>query len=177
MATRKEIRNRPDYVNNKDFLEAMIEYDKAAKLALSRGEPRPVVSRYIAECFMKISRHLATKPNFSGYPFVEDMIGDGIENCLQYLHNFDPKKSQNPFAYFTQMVYYSFLRRIDKEKKNLASRFKYMDHMNTLGQTSSRQYHDTEVYDDSIKVSDGSKEYIKDFLEKFDDSKNKKKKA
>ena len=45
------------------------------------------------------------------------MISDGIENCLQYIHNFNPEKSNNPFAYFTQIIYYAFIRRIQKEKK------------------------------------------------------------
>ena len=47
------------------------------------------------------------------------MISDGIENCLQYLDNFNPKTSNNPFAYFTQIIYYAFVRRIQKEKKQI----------------------------------------------------------
>ena len=83
------------------------------------GESRPPVSEYIGECFMKIAEHLSYKPNFINYEYREEMIGDGIENCLMYAHNFDPEKSKNPFSYFTQMIYYAFLRRIQKEKKQI----------------------------------------------------------
>ena len=69
--------------------------------------------------FLKIATHLSYKPNFVNYMFRDDMISDGIENCVQYIHNFDPAKSKNPFAYFTQIIHYAFLRRIQKEKKQL----------------------------------------------------------
>ena len=84
-----------------------------------RGEPKPRIGNYIGECFLKIATHLSYKPNFVNYMFREDMICDGIENCVQYINNFDPAKSSNPFAYFTQIIYYAFLRRISKEKRQL----------------------------------------------------------
>ena len=87
--------------------------------AKEKGEPRPVISNYIGECFLKIATHLSYKPNFVNYMFREDMICDGIENCVQYIENFNPEKSSNPFAYFTQIIYYAFLRRIQKEKRQL----------------------------------------------------------
>ena len=107
------------YVNNKEFLEALIIYKKKLKDAEEKGLPKPVIPRYIGECFLKIANHLSFKPNFVNYIFKDDMISDGIENCVQYVHNFDPEKSDNPFAYFTQIIYYAFLRRIQKEKKQL----------------------------------------------------------
>ena len=71
----------------------------------------------MGECFLKIANHLSYRPNFINYTYKDDMISDGIENCLQYVANFNPDKSDNPFAYFTQIIYYAFIRRIQKEKK------------------------------------------------------------
>ena len=105
------------YVNNKEFLEAMIEYKIKCDKAKARNRKNPPVTNYIGECFLKIANHLSYRPNFINYTFRDDMISDGIENCLQYVANFDPEKSNNPFAYFTQIIYYAFIRRIQKEKK------------------------------------------------------------
>ena len=105
------------YVDNKEFLEAMIEFKEICNDAKEKEIERPPVSNYIGECFLKIATHLSYKPNFINYTYREDMISDGIENCLQYVENFNPEKSKNPFAYFTQIIYYAFLRRIAKEKK------------------------------------------------------------
>ena len=105
------------YVNNKEFLAAMVEYKKMCKRAKREKRNKPPVTNYIGECFLKIANHLSYRPNFINYTYRDDMISDGIENCLQYLDNFDPDKSSNPFAYFTQIIYYAFVRRIQKEKK------------------------------------------------------------
>jgi hypothetical protein len=105
------------YVNNADFLAAIVEMRAKKKEADEKGLPKPIVSNYIGECILKIATHLSYKPNFINYSYREEMISDGIENCLQYIDNFDPSKSNNPFAYFTQIIYYAFLRRIAKEKK------------------------------------------------------------
>jgi hypothetical protein len=105
------------YVNNADFLAALLEMREKKKYAEENGLPKPQVSNYIGECILKIATHLSYKPNFINYSYRDDMILDGIENCIQYIDNFDPTKSNNPFAYFTQIIYYAFLRRIAKEKK------------------------------------------------------------
>ena len=110
-------RAKQEYVNNKDFLAAMIEYKASVQNAETKNKSRPIVPTYVGECIMKIATHLARKPNFVNYTFKEEMISDGIENCLQYIDNFNPEKSNNPFAYFTQIIYYAFIRRIQKEKK------------------------------------------------------------
>ena len=107
------------YVNNKEFLLALVDFKAECKVAEENGEPKPRINNYIGECFLKIATHLSYKPNFVNYMFREDMICDGIENCVQYIQNFDPAKSSNPFAYFTQIIYYAFLRRISKEKRQL----------------------------------------------------------
>ena len=112
-------KNKPHYVDNKKFLQAMIEYrDKCGK-AEEKNRKKPDVTNYIGECFLKIANHLSYRPNFINYTYRDDMISDGIENCLQYMNNFDPDKSDNPFAYFTQIIYYAFIRRIQKEKKQM----------------------------------------------------------
>ena len=115
------------YVNNKDFLAAIVAYREKVHFALKNDLPRPRLTPYIAECFLKIATHLSYKPNFVNYMFREDMVCDGIENCLQYVDNFDPEKSKNPFAYFTQIIYYAFLRKIQKEKKQLEIRTKLIE--------------------------------------------------
>ena len=105
------------YIDNKEFHAAMIEWKELCKEAEEAGEEKPQVTNYIGECFLKIANGLSHKPNFMNYTFKDDMVSDGIENCLQYIHNFNPEKSKNPFAYFTQIIYYAFIRRIQREKK------------------------------------------------------------
>jgi len=122
--TRKKTEN---YVNNKEFLEAITLYRNKVLDAKEKNLDRPRVPNYIGDCFLKIATHLSYKPNFVNYMFREDMICDGIENCLQYIDNFDPAKSNNPFAYFTQIIYYAFLRRIQKEKKQLEIKSKILE--------------------------------------------------
>ena len=115
------------YVNNKEFLEAISIYRSRVIRAKELGKPRPRVTNYLGECFLKIATHLSYKPNFVNYMFREDMICDGIENCVQYIKNFDPAKSSNPFAYFTQIIHYAFLRRIQKEKRQMDIRTKIVE--------------------------------------------------
>ena len=124
MAKRKQTEY---YVNNKEFLAAITEYRDKVIRAKEQEKPRPRVTNYIGECFLKIATHLSYKPNFVNYMFREDMICDGIENCLQYIDNFNPEKSSNPFAYFTQIIYYAFLRRIQKEKRQLEIKSKILE--------------------------------------------------
>ena len=115
------------YVNNKQLLEALIVYRAKVAHAKENDLPKPRITNYLGECFLKIATHLSYKPNFVNYMFRDDMISDGIENCVQYIHNFDPEKSNNPFAYFTQIIYYAFLRRIQKEKKQLEIKTKIIE--------------------------------------------------
>ena len=105
------------YIDNKEFHAAMIAWKELCQEAEEAGEEKPQVTNYIGECFLKIANGLSYRPNFINYTYRSEMVSDGIENCLQYIHNFDPEKSKNPFAYFTQIIYYAFLRRIAKEKK------------------------------------------------------------
>ena len=127
--TKKTKTQKEHYVNNKEFLAAMVEFKKARQHAEKNKLDKPPVTDYIGSCFLKIANHLSYRPNFINYTFRDDMISDGIENCLQYLDNFNPEKSNNPFAYFTQIIYYAFIRRIQKEKKQVTIKQKLiMEH-------------------------------------------------
>jgi len=128
------------YVNNKDFYQALLEYTQRVEKDFYSKHSRnptkeersknwkgkPPIPNYLGDCFLRIANHLAYKPNFVNYMFKDDMICDGIENCVQYIHNFDTNRT-NPFAYFTQIVYYAFLRRIAKEKKQLEIKSKIIE--------------------------------------------------
>ena len=131
------------YVNNKEFLAALIKLREDREIAEIQGKEKPRIPRYIGECFLKIATHLSFKPNFVNYMFKEDMISDGIENCVQFIHNFNPEKSQNPFAYFTQIIHYAFLRRIQKEKKQLEIKNKILE------KTGYEQVFERDTLDDS----------------------------
>jgi len=115
------------YIDNQEFLRALDKYGVDVRRAKRLKQEKPQVPNYIGECFIKIANHLAYKINFINYSFREDMVLDAIENCLIYIDNFSSKKSKNPFAYFTQITYYAFLRRIAKEKKQLHTKYKYIE--------------------------------------------------
>ena len=137
------------YVNNKELLDALIIHRARISEAKENDLPKPRISNYLGDCFLKIATHLSYKPNFVNYMFREDMISDGIENCIQYIHNFDPEKSRNPFAYFTQIIHFAFLRRIQKEKKQLEVKNKLIERSG---------YDEVMVIDDGL-LSGSSSEY------------------
>ena len=115
------------YVDNKQLYAVMVEYKKAVNESEESGDIKPQIPNYVGRCLLQIANRLATKPNFANYTFKHDMISAGIENCVRYIHNFDPEKSTNPLAYFTQIIYYAFLRRIQKEKKQLYIKHKSLE--------------------------------------------------
>lgn len=156
-----------NYVNNKDLLQALIDYRNACKEAEESGDRNPQVPEYVGKCILLIATRLATKPNFSGYSYKEEMISDGIENCLQYIHNFDPDKSQNPFAYFTQIIWYAFLRRIQKEKKQTYIKFKASQQMLTQSIINDSSGQDIQMQEPP--------EYISEFIDDFERKLNKNK--
>jgi len=157
------------YINNADFLQALIDYKKAQKTAKKNKAPPPPIPNYIGECFMKIAEGLSHKPNFINYTYRDEMMSDGIENCLMYFDNFDPTKSKNPFAYFTQIIYYAFLRRIQKEKKQLYVKYKATEQMGILDEMELMEFEDGtsrqfELYDN-----------IAEFIENYEEAREKKK--
>jgi len=157
------------YINNADFLAALMEYQDKCKSAKEDKKPPPAIPNYIGECFMKIAEGLSHKPNFINYTYREEMMSDGIENCLMYFNNFDPTKSKNPFAYFTQIIYYAFLRRIQKEKKQLYVKYKATEQMGILDEMELLEFEDGtskqfELYDN-----------IAEFIGNYEDAQDKKK--
>tara|TARA_R100000152_G_C6776339_1_gene205388 strand:+ start:1924 stop:2481 length:558 start_codon:yes stop_codon:yes gene_type:complete len=163
-----------NYINNEDFLIAMIEYKEQIKIAEENNEERPPVPEYIGECFLLIAERLSYRPNFINYAFKDDMISDGIENCLQYVHNFNPEKSKNPFAYFTQIIYWAFVRRIQKEKKNLYVKYKEMERLSYLNDHVDK-IDDQDEYMTTVGSAD-MRNMISEFIEDFEEKRIKKKK-
>ena len=157
------------YVNNKEFLEAIVERKQLLREAEESGDSKPQISNYLGECILKIANHLSYRPNFINYTYRDEMISDGIENSLQYIDNFDPEKSKNPFAYFTQIIYFAFIRRITKEKKQQKIKDRILRRSN-IQDMIIVQPHDDEA--------DYQTQYI-EFLDKYsfsDDDDDKKKK-
>ena len=159
------------YINNEDFLKALVEYKAKKKDAETKGLPEPRIPNYIGECFMKIAEGLSHKPNFINYTYRDEMISDGIENCLQYFNNFDPNKSKNPFAYFTQVIYFAFLRRIQKEKKQLYVKYKATEQMGILD-----EYEMFELEDGTTKQFE-LYDNISEFIENYEIAKQEKRNA
>jgi len=157
------------YVNNKDFLNALVAYKKACDVAKENNKPDPQIPNYVGECFLKIAEHLSRKPNFISYSFRDEMISDGIENCLMYFRNFDETKSTNPFAYFTQIIYYAFLRRIMKEKKQLYVKYKATQQFGILDEAEMMEDENGNVV--QFEMYDN----ISEFIYNFEESKRKKK--
>ena len=125
-------KQKPHYVNNKQFSQAVVDYVSSVNEARKNVIEEPTITNYIGECFLKIAEGLSHKPNFVGYTYREEMVMDGVENCIKAIMNYDIKKATrtglpNAFAYFTQIVYYAFLRRIAKEKKQQDIKEKFMD--------------------------------------------------
>ena len=160
------------YVDNAKFLEAMKEWKDKCKDAEETGEEPPRISNYIGECFLKIANGLSYRPNFINYAFRDDMISDGIENCVQYIKNFNPEKSSNPFAYFTQIIYYAFIRRIQKEKKQLYIKYKTMESTPFLSENIEVSSNDADKGYNQETMSTDQKVNMYDFIKNFEDAKN-----
>tara|TARA_B100001287_G_scaffold269511_1_gene267071 strand:- start:65 stop:655 length:591 start_codon:yes stop_codon:yes gene_type:complete len=125
-------KQKPHYVNNKQFSQAVVDYVKTVKAAEAESRQLPVVPDYIAQCFLKIAQGLSHKANFIRYTYREEMVMDAVENCLKAITNYNidaQTRTGNPnaFAYFTQICYYAFLRRLAKEKKQQDIKFKYIE--------------------------------------------------
>ena len=168
-----QTRRTRNYVNNPEFLAAIVDYKKVCEEAELSGEPNPQIPNYIGDCIYQIATRLATKPNFSGYTYKEEMISDGLENAIQALKNFDPNKSNNPFAYFTQIIWYAFLRRIDKEKKQVYIRHKVTENSMITGTLVDK----AEGESGDANYVDLGNDYIVDFVEQYEKRIESKKKA
>lgn len=156
------------YVNNKELYAVMVEYINNVRQAQKASEPKPQVPDYVGKCLMQISTRLATKPNFANYTYKEEMISDGIENCLQYIDNFNPDKSTNPFAYFTQIIYFAFIRRIQKEKKQTYIKHKAFEKSIIFNEMVLTQ--DNAQHSDPIIDSTFAQEFRGEFIETYEKS-------
>ena len=174
-------RKKQHYVDNEKFLVVMSDYREKYLQAKDEEEELPIIPDYAGECFLKIAERLSHRPNFINYAFREEMVSDGIENCVMYASNFNPEKSTNPFAYFTQIIYFAFLRRIEKEKKQLYIKYKTMEEYSSLEDHADMGEMSSE---DSMAVSAGASPLtadkrvsIQEFIHAFEEKKRKKKKV
>jgi len=175
MAKKKSIH----YVDNKKFHLEMVAY-KTHVAEVAEKDPEalvPIIPDYIGECFMKISERLSLRPNFVNYAFRDEMISDGIENCVQAAHNFNPEKSSNPFSYFTQIIYFAFIRRIQKEKKQLYIKYKSIHNNGMLSDNTVLSDHDSEGAFNYEVLSEEQKANMYKFVGDFEEAKAKKAKV
>jgi DNA-directed RNA polymerase specialized sigma24 family protein len=144
---------KPDnhYVNNKEMLECIIEYNQKLKHAIDTNSTVPRIPEYFGECILKIATHLFHRPNFINYTYKDDMISDGIENALSCIKSFDTEKYSNPFSYFTQVIYFAFLRRISKEQRHRELKIKVLQNV------------DYETY--ALDIQDADDEHKNAFIE------------
>lgn len=162
------------YVDNKKLLAAIVVYRNEVKLAKENNAEKPRIPDYIGRCMLLIAQRLSYKPNFINYSYREEMISDGIENCISYIDNFDPSKSDNPFAYFTQIIYYAFLRRIQKEKKQLYVKHKILENSLLMNTLIEQGEHDNDEF--TPVYVDMDNENMNDFILNFEEGLDKKKK-
>ena len=174
MGKRKSKVAKVHYVDNAVFLEAMIEYKKQYYTSKENDEELPIISEYLGSVFLKIAQRLSFRPNFINYAFKDDMISDGIENCLHYIHNFNPEKSTNPFAYFTQIIYYAFIRRIQKEKKQLYIKFKSMQNYEISPEYVNYMDYDEDFSSTGDYKNSDFRVMVDEFVDNFEKSKKKK---
>lgn len=162
------------YVDNKKLLAELTQYRKDVQEAKLNQKKKPRLSNYVGECILLIANKLSNRPNFINYPFKEEMISDGIENCLMYIDNFDPEKSSNPFAYITQIVYFAFIRRITREKKHLYTKHKLIERSMIHNELATQS-----EYNEQVDQTFFENEHMNDFVRAFEETviKKKKKKA
>ena len=166
------------FVDNEKFYEEMVSWKQALYKNREQGiDERPVIPEYIGECIWKIAFRYATKPNWRN-SYNEDMVGDAVEECIKYLDRFDETKSKNPFSYFTQIVYYSFLRKISSEKKQLYIKYKTMNEFDSLEENSDTSSMESEdfISTGASPLTADKRATIYDFIYAFEEKKRKKKK-
>lgn len=165
-------KRKRNYINNPEFYEAMKVWKEEYQKRIDEGKDPPIIPKYIAECFYHIANRYSYKPNFINYSFRDDMIADGIENCLMAAKNFNPEKYNNPFAYFTRCVHNAFIRRIQKEKKELYVKHKVIENSVLTG--SAVENSDTSD-NGSPEYIDLNNDYMNDFVENYERSMEEKK--
>ena len=144
-----------EYVSNKDFFAAILER-KELLSKLEEGDEKPQITNYLGECILKIANNLANKGNFNGYSFKDEMICDGIENCIKYFDKFNPEKSSNPFSYYTQIIYFAYLRRIAKEKIQYQLKHKIIQSVGNI-------VFELQEHDDDVEFVNSYREFLAEF--------------
>ena len=152
-----------NYINNADFYDAIVDYKSKCKIAKDSGCNKPMISNYIGECFNKLAEGLSRRPNFFGYSYRDEMVSDGVENCLRYIENFNPEKTKNPFAYFTQILWWAFVRRIKKEKTQQYIKYKATENFGVLDTAELMELGDGNVK--QLEVYENMYDYIQKFEE------------
>ena len=145
-----------DYIDNTKFYEAIVERKVLLKQAEEKGLSKPQISNYLGECIVLIATKLASKGNFNGYSYKDEMISDGIENCIVYFDKFDSENYKNPFAYFTQIIYFAYLRRIGKEKQQFLLKHKII-------QSVGNKVMDLQDHDDDSEFINSYREFLQEF--------------
>jgi DNA-directed RNA polymerase specialized sigma subunit len=154
-----------NYINNKTLYLAIIQYKDSIKIADEKSISKPQVPNYIGQSILLICNNLAKKPNFSGYSYKQEMISDGIIDCISAVDNFDPDRTNNPFAYFTQIAWNAFIRRIHKEKKQT-----YIKHKNFQNSYLTNNLW-SEAENSQLKSNEYSDELIRSFENKLTETK------
>lgn len=162
------------YVDNKKLYQAIVEYRKIVREKEEQGLERPPIPSYIGHCMLMIAQRLSLKPNFVNYSYREEMISDGIENCVCYFDNYNPDRYDNPFAYFTQIIYFAFLRRIQKEKKQLYIKHKTLENSFIMNELVEQGEHDDGDF--TPAYIDLENENMNEFIRTFEDGLDKKRK-
>jgi len=177
-------KQKPHYVNNRDFSEAVVEHVKETNKAIEDGNSEPIIPEYIGECFLKIAEGLSHKPNFVRYTYRDEMVMDAVENCIKAINNYNIEAATrtgkpNAFAYFTQISYFAFLRRIAKEKKQQDIKLKYIEQSGLDAFASSGDFAGDSIVErlksriDAVKVKDQT---LKDWAQEHGLSTRKKRK-
>jgi hypothetical protein len=167
MSTAKKVM----YVDNKKFYNAILEHKQKVKEAKEKGLDEPRIPDYIGECIYKIAERLSTKPCFVSYSYRDEMVSDGIENSILYFNDYDPNIGSNPFAYFTQVIYFAFIRRINKEEKNRYTMYKNFYEMISYDRDSSNLVDHDDNHVLPVQLYDN----INEFMEKFERKEKQKK--
>lgn len=160
-------KRKVNYINNQRFLEVLIAHREKLKAARAEGKEDPILPDYIGECFLQIAERYSRKPSFGMYSFRDEMVYDALENCILYWESFDPEKGKNPFAYFTQVTHYAFLRRIEKEKYQLYIKFKSLENF-MVENVNSVDINDGSLNDSVFTINtDYMNNFVKDFEERM----------
>jgi hypothetical protein len=175
MADKKKKKNH--YVDNEKFLAEIKVYKKQCKDAAAEGREKPRISEYIGKCIYLIAENLSHKPRFINYSFRDELVSDAIENCFLYFDNFDAEKYSNPFAYFTQIIYYAFHRRISKEEKNRYIMYKKFQESVLDTSDASLMVDSDDNHLISTTMYDNLNEFIRKFEKREAEKKEKRKQA